>query len=88
MISIAMTTYNGEKYILDQLISLRDQSKKPDEVIIVDDCSTDSTPLLTKKFIKENKLENWKLFLLKKNIGYKKAFQTAISKTNGEIIFF
>ena len=42
-ISIAMTTYNGADYLLEQLESLRTQSLMADEVIIVDDCSTDNT---------------------------------------------
>lgn len=87
MISIAMTTYNGEKYVIEQLESLRDQSKKPDEIVIVDDCSTDNTTLMIKKFIKDNKLEKWQLYLLEENIGYKKAFQIAIKKTKGDVIF-
>ena len=87
MISIAMTSYNGEKYILEQLESLRDQSIKPHEVIIVDDCSIDSTPLIIKKFIEENKLLNWKTILLNENIGYKKAFFTAINQTKGDVVF-
>ena len=36
-ISIAMTTYNGADYLLEQLESLRTQSLMADEVIIVDD---------------------------------------------------
>ena len=38
-----MTTYNGADYLLEQLESLRTQSLMADEVIIVDDCSTDNT---------------------------------------------
>ena len=38
-----MATYNGEKYIIEQLDSIRNQTLPPDEVIICDDCSTDNT---------------------------------------------
>ena len=41
MIGVLVCTYNGEKYIIEQLESLLSQIKQPDEVIIVDDCSTD-----------------------------------------------
>ena len=43
MISIAMTTYNGIKYIKQLLDSIQNQTEKPDEVIIVDDNSSDGT---------------------------------------------
>ena len=38
-----MATYNGEKYLYEQLDSIRCQTMPPDEVIICDDCSKDST---------------------------------------------
>lgn len=39
--SVVMATYNGEKYIIEQLKSLRDQTKLIDEVLIYDDGSQD-----------------------------------------------
>ena len=42
-VSVCLATYNGEKYIYDQLISILKQINKNDEVIISDDCSSDST---------------------------------------------
>jgi len=42
-ISVCMATYNGEKFITQQLDSILEQLTEHDEVIIVDDCSTDST---------------------------------------------
>ena len=50
MISVVMTTYNGEKYIVEQLDSIRNQTRVPDEVIIYDDCSSDLTTTLIKKY--------------------------------------
>ena len=43
MISVCMATYNGEKYIRQQLCSIISQIGEGDEVIISDDGSTDST---------------------------------------------
>lgn len=86
-ISIAMTTYNGEKYIEKQLLSLLNQSKKPDEVIIKDDASTDDTANIILAFIKKHLLTNWKFSVNEKNIGYRLNFYNAISETNGDIIF-
>jgi glycosyltransferase involved in cell wall biosynthesis len=41
--SVCMATYNGEKYVVRQLESILDQLSAGDEVILVDDCSTDGT---------------------------------------------
>ena len=43
MISIAMATYNGEKYLHEQLDSILNQTYSDFELIICDDCSKDST---------------------------------------------
>jgi len=43
MISIAMTTYNGEKYLREQIESILNQTIKDFELIICDDCSKDNT---------------------------------------------
>ena len=43
MISVCMGTYNGAIYIREQLQTILDQTVKPDEVILCDDGSTDST---------------------------------------------
>ena len=43
MISVCMATYNGEKYIRQQICSIISQIGEGDEVIISDDGSTDST---------------------------------------------
>jgi glycosyltransferase involved in cell wall biosynthesis len=41
--SVCMAAYNGEKYVVRQLQSILDQLSPDDEVIVVDDCSTDGT---------------------------------------------
>lgn len=86
-ISVAMAVYNGEKYIEKQLSSLLAQTRRPDEVIITDDCSTDSTVEKIKKFISDNSLSDWKLYTAEENSGYKRNFLRAISLAQGDIIF-
>ena len=73
-ISIVMTTYNGEKYLTEQLDSLRTQTRLPDEVIISDDCSADNTNVMIEEYIKKYRLTSWKHIKLKKNVGWKKNF--------------
>lgn len=43
MISVCMASYNGEKYIKEQILSVLDNLNKEDELVISDDKSTDST---------------------------------------------
>lgn len=85
--SVVLTTYNGEKYIIQLLDSLNKQSRKIDEVLIVDDCSNDKTQELVKKYINENKLDNWKFIINKCNLGWELNFTTALNMSTGDIIF-
>ena len=86
VISIAMTSYNGEKYIIQQLESLKLQTRKIDEIILVDDCSTDNTYQLVKEYIKIN-LPQCRLYKNEQNLGFIKTFKKSIALTNGDIIF-
>lgn len=88
MISLAMTTYNGEKYILEQLNSILNQTMKPDEVIISDDGSTDGTIEIIKEFILSHKLDNtWKLYINEIQKGFIKNFIDTILLTKYDIVF-
>lgn len=87
MVSIAMATYNGEKYIYKQLNSLFTQTKKPDEVIIIDDASQDKTVEIVENFIKDRQLSNWFFSKNEKNLGVIGTFFKAIKQTKGEYIF-
>lgn len=86
-ISVAMTTYNGSNYIIKQLDSLKNQSRKIDELIICDDCSTDNTVELVNDYIKSNNLEGWNIYSNENNLGFINNFKQAIKKTTGDIIF-
>lgn len=88
-VSVAMATYNGQKYIKEQLESILYQTRKPDEVIICDDCSKDDTCAIIEKFIIDNSLSNsWKLFKNKENKGFVKNFCDCANITIGDIIFY
>ena len=76
-LSIALATYNGEKYLREQLDSILCQTVSDFELIICDDCSTDSTLLILKEYA--DKDFRIKIFVNEKNIGFKKNFEKAIS---------
>lgn len=88
MISVIMTTYNGEKYIFDQMESIKNQTIHADEVVIRDDLSSDKTPRIVKKYIEDNGLSNWQFNINEKNIGWKKNFIEATKTVRGDIVFF
>ena len=86
MISVVMATYNSMKYIKEQLESIRRQTIKVDEVIIVDDCSTDGTVSFLETYISENNLSGWLVYKHKTNLGYIHSFTDALKYCNGDVI--
>jgi glycosyltransferase involved in cell wall biosynthesis len=84
--SVAMCTYNGEKYIKEQLESILNQTVSIDEIVICDDGSNDKTT----DIIEQIQLENPNKISLYKNpvnIGSNKNFEQAISICTGDYIF-
>lgn len=55
-VSVALCTYNGEKYIVEQLDSILNQTKPVDEIVICDDISTDETQNIINQYC--NKFPN------------------------------
>jgi glycosyltransferase involved in cell wall biosynthesis len=85
-VSIAMCTYNGERHLRAQLQSLRDQTRHPDELIICDDASHDSTLAIIDSFAQT---APFAVHIQKntKNLGYVKNFEQAISLCTQDIVF-
>lgn len=86
-ISVVMATRNGARFIGEQLESLEQQTRKPDELIIVDDHSSDRTPDLLRRFAKRTKL-NVRLFKQESRVGYTANFLSGLSLAAGELILF
>lgn len=84
LVSIALCTYNGEKYLRHQLDSLIAQSYPNLEIIIVDDASTDGTIALLKEYQKGN--QNIRLILNEQNIGFNQNFKKAIELCTADFI--
>lgn len=86
--SVVLSSYNGEKYIQEQLQSILCQTRQVDEVLIIDDMSKDSTTAVVESFIIENGLNNkWRLYVNKENKGWKRNFMDSFHKATGDIIF-
>lgn len=82
-ISVCMAVYNGERYIAEQLRSILDQLSADDEVIIVDDASTDGTLASVRRQMDQ------RLILIEenRNRGVAHTFETALKRASGEFIF-
>jgi glycosyltransferase involved in cell wall biosynthesis len=81
--SVCMATYNGSKYLSIQLDSILSQLEDADEIIIVDDASTDNTC----EIINSYQDKRIKLIRNESNIGVVKTFEKSISNAKGDIIF-
>lgn len=89
MISVVMATYNGEKFIEEQLQSIYDQTLEPDEVLIFDDRSTDGTVQIVRDFIEKNGLSGyWRLSINEKNKGFFRNFMDGAFTAHGDTIYF
>jgi len=83
-VSVAMTTFNGEKYVSEQIRSILAQLEPKDELIIADDGSTDNTLQILEQFATEEHRVN----LLRSNgIGIIKNYEKAISACTNDLIF-
>lgn len=89
MISVLMSTFNGQDYIGEQLESILNQTIQLDEVVIIDDCSSDKTCEIIENFINKHDL-NRKWFLHRNNLnkGWKKNFIDGLSMITGDYVLF
>jgi len=77
-IDILLPTYNGEKYLKEQIDSILNQTYKNIRLIISDDCSKDSTPKILEEY--RGKDERIELYLQKENIGVVKGIEFLLKK--------
>lgn len=87
-VSIVLATYNGESYLEEQLKSISLQDYPITEVVIADDCSTDSTPEICKDFAQR---VSFNVIIVRntERLGYSHNFFRGLSHCNrGEIVFF
>lgn len=86
-ISIAMATYNGEKYIGEQLDTLARQTLLPFELVVTDDGSTDRTLDIVKAFSGSAPFPV-RVFQNPTRFGYEENFLKAASLCRGDVIAF
>lgn len=81
-IDILLATYNGEKYLEEQLDSILSQTYSNIQLIISDDCSTDNTRQILKKYEEQDK--RIKIYYQEKNLGCVKNFEFLLKHVQNE----
>lgn len=84
--SVALCTFNGEKYLRKQLDSILEQTVAVDEIVVCDDLSTDATLSILNQY-KETFPNIFKIHANEKNLRSVKNFEKAISLCENEIVF-
>lgn len=85
-VSIALAAFNGHKYLVEQLQSFADQTRLPDELVVVDDQSRDDTAEIVAAFA-ERAPFTVSLFVNEENVGPLKTFEKALRHCTGDIVF-
>jgi len=85
-VSVAMATFNGSRYLSTQLASLAAQEQLPDELVVVDDLSTDNTLEILQDF-QATAPFSVKILKNKSNLGHELTFSRALESCSGDIIF-
>ncbi len=85
LVSVAVATYNGERYLREQLDSIYAQTFSNLEVVVTDDCSQDKTVEILELYRQKHRL---KYYVNDTNLGYAKNFEKAVSLCSGDYIAF
>src|SRR3954470_17842517 len=85
MFSVAMCTYNGARFLGEQLASVAAQTRPPDELVVCDDRSTDETASLVRDFAAAAPFRV-RLHVNERNLGSTRNFERAVSLCEGDLI--
>ncbi|MBP2678317.1 MAG: Alpha-L-Rha alpha,3-L-rhamnosyltransferase, partial [Deltaproteobacteria bacterium] len=83
--SVALCSYNGEKFLRPQLRSIAEQTRAPDEVVVRDDGSSDRSVEILQEFSAQAPFPV-RVFVNEVNLGSTRNFERAIADCRGEVI--
>lgn len=83
-VSTVIPTFNRDKYIVESLESVMAQTHRNNEIIVVDDGSTDSTCEILRPYVETNKIR----YVLQKNQGVSAARNKGVSVSKGRYVAF
>ena len=84
-IAVAMCTFNGSRFVREQLASISNQTRPPDELVICDDCSDDGTQDLVAAFASTAPFPV-RIQVNERRLGSTRNFEAAIAHCSGDII--
>lgn len=84
LVSIVLATYNGARFLREQVDSLIGQTYQPIEIVAVDDCSSDETVSILKEYTLKN--PHFKIAVNEQNLGPTKTIERGISLSQGKFI--
>lgn len=87
MISVALCTYNGEKYIEQQIVSIIEQSRSVDEIVICDDGSSDNTLNIVSGIQQKSTVDIRWIEAEEKHVGVVRNFQRCCDNCKGDVVF-
>ncbi|BCW79276.1 alpha-L-Rha alpha-1,3-L-rhamnosyltransferase [Arthrobacter sp. NicSoilC5] len=82
-ISVCMAAYNGARHISEQIDSILPELGPHDEVVVVNDCSTDNTAAIVAA-VPDGRI---RLINAEQNRGYVSTFERALGEARGEFVF-
>lgn len=82
-VTVCLCTYNGEKFVREQIISILNQLGSSDEIVVCDDRSTDETVNIAKSF-EDVRI---RIFVNEKNLGHVRNFERSLFLAKGRYIF-
>lgn len=88
LVTIIIPAYNHEKYVEQALLSAINQTYENIEVIVIDDGSSDTTPLLIERIINSCSRGRDIIFIRQENQGLSKTLNKAINLANGSFVQF
>lgn len=86
-ISVALASYNGDRFIGEQLDSILHQTCSVNEIVICDDCSSDDTVQIAREYEMKYPEIEWYIVSNAFNLGYSHNFRKAIGLCTGDVIF-
>jgi hypothetical protein len=84
--SVVLVTYNGAPYVEEQLASILDQSRPPDELVLRDDASSDDTVARARRLLAARSI-NATIVAARENGGVVANVEAALALATGELIF-
>ena len=84
LVSIVLPIYNGEKYMRQSIESVINQTYKNWELIIIDECSSDNTPIIAKEYVEKDKRIRY--YRNETNLKLPRGLNRGFSLSNGEYL--